>query len=438
MFGRRRSRRAVDPDGTIHAKTTMLPRDQWGVVIHDHHPGYITWEQYLRNEQQLAANRTQDGARPAREGRALLQGIVRCGSCGRQMSTRYSDAKPFYDCSYSRIDRVGTPGCRGVIGDVIEQAVAERLLAAVAPDQITLALTAADTVADRATRATRAVELRAERARYDAARAERAFHQCDPDNRLVARSLEARWEAKLRELTDAETELASQTAIPTPPSRADIEALARDLPRLWAAPSTSHRDRKRLLRAMIADITLTFAADQPDIRIGIHWRSGATDELTVLRPGAARDARRAAVLDLLHARADAHQRATRRPPQPQRPRHRHRTTVRRGQRPLAALAAAHPRAVTARRRRTRRPRTRPAPQRRRPRHLRLDPRWQARRPPRRPAAARDPVQRRDRGRLPPAPRRLTQNPLPQPTTRCRRITMKPPSTRSRGARATAT
>ena len=306
VFGRRRSRRAVDPDGTIHAKTMMLPRDQWGVVIYDHHPGYITWEQYLRNEQQLAANRTQDGARPAREGRALLQGIVRCGSCGRQMSTRYSDAKPFYDCSYSRIDRVGTPGCRGVMGDVIEQAVAERLLAAVAPDQITLALTAADTVADRATRATRAVELRAERARYDAARAERAFHQCDPDNRLVARSLETRWEAKLRELTDAETELASQTATPTPPSRADIEALARDLPRLWAAPSTSHRDRKRLLRAMIADITLTFAADQPDIRVGIHWRSGATDELTVLRPGAARDARRAAVLDLLHALGPTH------------------------------------------------------------------------------------------------------------------------------------
>jgi DNA invertase Pin-like site-specific DNA recombinase len=191
VFGRRRSRRHVDPDGTIHAKVTMLPRDQWGVVIHDHHPGYISWEQFLRNEQQLAANRTQDGARPAREGRALLQGIIRCGSCGRAMATRYSDGKPFYDCAYSRIDRVATSGCRGVMGDLVEQAVAERLLAAVAPDQITLALTAADTVADRRGRATRAVELRAERARYEAARAERAFHQCDPDNRLVARSLES-------------------------------------------------------------------------------------------------------------------------------------------------------------------------------------------------------------------------------------------------------
>jgi excisionase family DNA binding protein len=306
VFGRRRSRRHVDPDGTIHAKVTMLPRDQWGVVIYDHHPGYISWEQFLRNEQQLAANRTQDGARPAREGRALLQGIIRCGSCGRAMATRYSDGKPFYDCAYSRIDRVGTPGCRGVMGDLVEQAVAERLLAAVAPDQITLALTAADTVADRRGRATRAVELRAERARYDAARAERAFHQCDPDNRLVARSLESRWEAKLRELTDADAELASQAAEPAAPARADIEALARDLPRLWAAASTSHRDRKRLLRALISDVTLTFTPDQPDFRVGIHWRSGASDELTMLRPGAARNARTAAVRDILHELGPTH------------------------------------------------------------------------------------------------------------------------------------
>jgi excisionase family DNA binding protein len=260
----------------------------------------------LRNDQQLAANRTQDGARPAREGRALLQGIIRCGSCGRAMATRYSDGKPFYDCAYSRIDRVATSGCRGVIGDLVEQAVAERLLAAVASGQITLALTAADTVADRRGRAIRAVELRAERARYEAARAERAFHQCDPDNRLVARSLESRWEAKLRELTNADAELASQAAQPAPPARADIEALARDLPRLWAAESTSHRDRKRLLRALISDVTLTFAPDQPDFRVGIHWRSGASDELTMLRPGAARDARTAAVRDILHELGPTH------------------------------------------------------------------------------------------------------------------------------------
>lgn len=307
VFGRRRSRRQVEADGTIRARTTLLPREQWAVLIHDHHPGYISWEQFLRNEQRLATNRTHDGARPAREGSALLQGIVRCGCCGRSMSTFYSsDGRPGYDCSYSRADRAATPGCRGVMGEVIEQAVVERLLAAVAPDKIALALQAADTVADRRGRAARAVELRAERARYDAVRAERAFHQCDPDNRLVARSLETRWEAKLSELADAEAELARHTAEPALPARADIEALARDLPRLWASPTTSHRDRKRLLRALINDVTLTSQPDQPEIQIGIHWRSGASDELTVLRPTAARSARAATVLAILRELGPTH------------------------------------------------------------------------------------------------------------------------------------
>jgi hypothetical protein len=116
------------------------------------------------------------------------------------MATSYREGQPIYDCKWSRVEQVATPGCQGVTGHVIEQAVAERLLAAVAPEQIELALKAADTVTDRRSRATRAIELRVERARYDAARAERAFHQCDPDNRLVARTLEARWETKLREL----------------------------------------------------------------------------------------------------------------------------------------------------------------------------------------------------------------------------------------------
>ena len=306
VFGRRRSRRRVDPDGTIHARTTLLPREQWGVVIYDHHAAYISWPQFLRNEQRLAANNTRNGARPPREGSALLQGIVRCGGCGRSMTTFYRDGKPGYDCGHARSDRVATPGCRGVMGEVVEQAVAERLLGAVAPDQIQLALTAADAVTDRRGRATRAVELRVERARYDAARAERAFHQCDPENRLVARSLESRWEAKLRELADADAELARQAAAPAVPARADIEALARDLPRVWAAPSTSHRDRKRLLRALINDVTLTSAPDQPEIHVGIHWRSGASTELTVLRPAAARTERAAAVADLLHELGPTH------------------------------------------------------------------------------------------------------------------------------------
>ena len=116
-----------------------------------------------------------------------------------------------------------------------------------APEEIALALAAADQVADRRARSTRAVELRVERARYEAIRAERAFHACEPENRLVARSLETRWETKLRELAEAEAELAEESAPPPEPSREEIERLARDLPALWAAESTCEKDRKRLL-----------------------------------------------------------------------------------------------------------------------------------------------------------------------------------------------
>ena len=131
------------------------------------------------------------------------------------------------------------------------------------PREIKLALAAADEVADRRARSTRAVELRVERARYEAIRAERAFHACEPENRLVARSLETRWEQKLHELAEAEAELAEQNKPRPEPSREQLEALARDLPKLWAADTTAQRDRKRLLRAMIADVTLT---SQPDSR----------------------------------------------------------------------------------------------------------------------------------------------------------------------------
>jgi hypothetical protein len=127
--------------------------------------------------------------------------------------------------------------------EMVDEVVAQRLLQVVAPEEIALALAAADEVADRHARSRRALELRVERARYEAARAERAFHHCDPENRLVARSLEQRWETQLKELAEAERELACDTRKSPMPPREEIEALARDLPRLWAASTTSAKDR---------------------------------------------------------------------------------------------------------------------------------------------------------------------------------------------------
>jgi DNA invertase Pin-like site-specific DNA recombinase len=308
VFGRYRSRRTVSPDGTIATKVAQLPRSEWPVVIHDHHPGYIDWEQYLANERRLAANDTHSGQRPPREGRAVCQGIVRCGACGGSMSTLHRREGSYYECGHSRADHINTPACRSVKAIVVDELVARRLLETVAPEEITLALAAADQVAERRTRASRAVELRVERAQYDAVRAERAFHSCEPENRLVARSLETRWETKLHELAAAEAELAEQANPAPEPSREQLEALARDLPRLWAAESTSEKDRKRLLRTIIADITLTSTPDSRELQVGIRWQSGACEQHVAQRPPRPADAKRtpSAVIELITQLAPDH------------------------------------------------------------------------------------------------------------------------------------
>jgi DNA invertase Pin-like site-specific DNA recombinase len=293
VFGRYRSRRTLTPEGTIRTKLLSVPLAEWTVLIRDHHPGYISWERYLANRERVAGHCTRQGARPAREGSALCQGIVRCGGCGRGMSTAYPAGKPTYDCSQTRADHLMTPGCRSVLAVHVDEVVVPRLLQVVAPEELELALAAADEVADRHVRRRRAVALRVERARYEAARAERAFHQCEPENRLVARTLEGRWEGQLKELAEAERELASETRTSPRPPRAELEALARDLPRLWEASTTSAKDRKRLLRALVADVTVTSAPVGAELRIGIRWRSGATEEVVThrWRPSAAESAR---------------------------------------------------------------------------------------------------------------------------------------------------
>jgi DNA invertase Pin-like site-specific DNA recombinase len=285
VFGRYASRRTVDPSGTVRTAIVERPRSQWPVLIKDHHEGYITWPDYLASEAKLAANHTAAGARPPREGTALCQGIITCGSCGKPVMTNYhTDQRPAYECS-SRRDQLTTPSCRSVAAACVDAAVAGALLNALTPAQVVLALSAADEVAGRHQRAGRAAELAAERARYDADRAERAFHAVEPENRLVARSLEARWETRLAALTEAEQALqAARDTLPPPPSRAELEKTAADLPALWNAPTTSNKDRKRLLRTLIADVTLLPEQRPDQVRIGIRWHTGAVSELTAARP----------------------------------------------------------------------------------------------------------------------------------------------------------
>jgi DNA invertase Pin-like site-specific DNA recombinase len=285
VHGRYTSRRTVDPEGTVRTGLIERPRVEWPVLIHDHHEGYLSWDAYLTNEAKLAANRTNAGARPPREGSALCQGIITCGSCGKPMRTNYhTDQRPSYECS-RRADGLTTATCRSIAASTVDTAVAERLLEALNPAEVELALAAADDVTDRHQRISRAAELAVERARYEADRAERAFCQVEPENRLVARTLEARWETKLAALTETEQALASaQHARPPLPTRLELEELAADLPGLWQAPTTSNKDRKRLLRTLIADVTLLPETDPAKARIGLRWHTGASDELVTDRP----------------------------------------------------------------------------------------------------------------------------------------------------------
>jgi DNA invertase Pin-like site-specific DNA recombinase len=299
VHGRYTSRRTVDPDGTVRAELVSRPRAQWPVLIQDHHKGYISWADYLANEARLAADRTNIGARPPREGSALCQGVIICGSCGAPMRTDYrTGQRPSYECS-RRADRLTTPTCRSVAAATVDDAVAARLLAALDPAEVALALAAADEVSDRRHRRGRAAELAVERARYEAARAERAFHAVEPENRLVARTLETRWETKLAALAEADLAVeAARNQLPPLPTRAELEQLTADLPRLWEAETTSNKDRKRLLRTLIADITLLPEPDHAIARIGVRWHTGATDELRVARavhPGTAKRSPTAAV-----------------------------------------------------------------------------------------------------------------------------------------------
>ena len=292
-LGRHRAQHTVTADGGIHTRHLTVAQSEWETLIVDQHPGYITWDQYLANQARLAANRTHTGARPPREGSALCQGIIICGGCGRPMDVHYVNRQAHYDCSRSRSDHTQTPACRSVRAPTIDEPVTACLLGALTSEEISLALAASDEVAGRRVRSTRAAELAVERARYQASRAERALLAVEPENRLVARSLEARYEARLRELAETEAGLAAVRAAKTPlPDRAELEAAVADLDTLWAAPTTTDRDRKRLLRTLIADVTVLGDADPAKIRIGVRWHSGASDEILTERVTSICEARR--------------------------------------------------------------------------------------------------------------------------------------------------
>ncbi len=295
VYGRTRKERYLDPSGALRQRARRLPRDQWEVLIPDHHPGFIDWDTYQANQARIGTNirpqARQPGTGAVREGSALLQGLATCGTCGRKLAVFYAGpAKcvPSYYCQGSA-ELVNGRGARHMSagGQAIDTAVAAAFLAALQPMALRACLHAAEQIEQGHDAALDQHRRQVEQARYNASRAERRYRAVDPDNRLVARGLETEWEQALRELAGAEAELTRrQAARPqalTDGERAAILALGDDLGQVWDAPTTTDKDRKQLLRTLLDEVNITLHRDDPGphARLVLRWKGGAISELTV-------------------------------------------------------------------------------------------------------------------------------------------------------------
>jgi DNA invertase Pin-like site-specific DNA recombinase len=291
VYGRRRQDPSRRKPGARGATVKVAP-SEWPVCLKGAHPGYIDWEQFLANQKRLAQNSNSYAAGHMgvpRKGSALLQGIAVCGRCGRRMSLRYSGPNadyPVYCCRSDR-DMAAGPLCQEVRALPVDAVVEQRLLDALAPDQIVLALAALEQIDVEASRLERQWALRRERARYDAERARRQYDAVEPENRLVARTLELLWEEKLRAAEAIEKEheqwRLEEPLVLSDADRAALLALGENLPAIWRAATTTAADRKRILRFIIREVALDQKRARGQVAIRILWQTGAMSEHTMRR-----------------------------------------------------------------------------------------------------------------------------------------------------------
>jgi DNA invertase Pin-like site-specific DNA recombinase len=291
VYGRTQFRRQALPGEAprVKGRTRRVNQEDWPIVLLDAHPGYISWEQFLRNQRQLDDNRTwraEEHRGAVREGPSLLQGIVLCGSCGRRMTIRYqrNGTLLMYECHQIHTQLAGKT-CQTMRGDRIDQAIEQAFLEAIEPANLEVALSALDQVEARARQVDQQWHRQIERAQYEADLARRRYKAVDPDNRLVARSLEREWNEKLAEVERVEREYAlfpkQDALLLTPVQREQIRHLAQDLPAIWSASTTTFVERKQLIRWLIKDITLSKRGNVIDI--AIRWQTEAVTHLAIPR-----------------------------------------------------------------------------------------------------------------------------------------------------------
>jgi DNA invertase Pin-like site-specific DNA recombinase len=288
VFGRTKHRRL--PSGKYSSR--QVPSEEW-ILIRDVHPGYVTWEEYLSNLQRVKGNAlawsTERHRGPAREGTALLQGLVICGACGERMSVRYHSHHnaevPTYWCGRRPMHRGEIGLCQTIHGVALDAAIGDIIIEAMTPLSIEVALCVQQELANRQEEADRLRRQHVERAKYEAELAQRRFLKVDPDNRLVADALEADWNAKLRALAAAqetyEKAAAADVGAVNDAERAQLMSLATDFPRLWRDPRTQMKDKKRMLRLLIEDVTLSKG---DTLHADIRFAGGATRSLDLPLP----------------------------------------------------------------------------------------------------------------------------------------------------------
>ena len=292
-YGRRTSRPTI-VDGQIRRRQHRLSVEKWPVRIDNAHPAYISWETYEANQARLAQNQPRmHGAMSGapKNGPALLAGLALCGRCGRRMRVDYSTKERRqwrYLCQGER--HTGDGICWSVVGEAIDRDVEQLFLATMVPSEIDLSLAVDQELQGQASSLANQWQARLEQARYEVRRAERRYKAVDPDNRVVARTLEGEWEARLHELGEVERQYAAarreRRVELTDHDRGALREIARDLPALWRSETTPAADRKAMLQLVIEAVTLA-PIDLPKrtTRVRVQWRTGVVDEHFVERPG---------------------------------------------------------------------------------------------------------------------------------------------------------
>jgi DNA invertase Pin-like site-specific DNA recombinase len=291
VFGRTTQRTRI-VDGRAR-KTTghSKPMAGWNVLLRDHHPGYISWEQYEANQKLISENahmQRRAERKSARGGRALLTGLVRCGRCGRTMRVLYGTQSGHAHRYHCRGDdsHVGGYLCIGIGGVRIDRAVAAQIVEAVSEHAIDAAIQAADQTVKADIEIRQALCQELEEARYDASLAARRYDVVDPTKRLVARELETRWNTALERVAHLEDRIARHdvaAALRPKVDRAALMALARDLPTTWNAPGTDARTKQRITHILIREVVLDRDEATNEALVTIHWNGGRHTELRVSR-----------------------------------------------------------------------------------------------------------------------------------------------------------